>query len=405
MASDAAVVVSDLSKRFRVYHQRHVTLKQALLRRGLGKYEEFWALQDVAFEVPHGATLGIIGENGSGKSTLLKCIAGILVPEKGKVHVEGRLAALLELGAGFHQEYSGRENIFLNGALLGLPRSYIQSVYDQIVEFSELGRFIDNPVKTYSSGMYARLGFSIAVHVDPDVVVLDEVLAVGDESFQRKCYERISQMKREGRTMLVVSHDLDAVTRLASHCLWMENGRLRASGPVKTVVSQYLTEVNIRQAAALRQATVEQAPGGTGVTGMTFIGPDGPGTVFETGDAVQLQVHYASPRPLKGARFTLNIIREDDVLAFSTATEDSDTYDVTLPAQGSVTLSIRNLNLLDGLYRAGVGITDIATETPYVEFQKAFPFQVRNPPRKERGVALQDCAWELPTRSEKRATA
>jgi len=280
----AAIRVLGLSKKFRLYHQRSATLKQTLLQRRRGVYEDFWAVRDISFDVEPGTILGIIGENGSGKSTLLKCIAGILEPDRGRVEVEGRLAALLELGAGFHPEYSGRENIYLNGALLGLPRAYIEGVLDAIVDFAgpEVARFIDNPVKTYSSGMYARLGFAIAVHLEPDVLVVDEILAVGDESFQRKCYDRIAQMKAQGKTMVIVSHALEAIREHCTDCVWLDRGAVRSHGSAASVITDYLTEVNARESAVMRQevaAVHEMVPsgrGGVGVTRVTFRGRGGP---------------------------------------------------------------------------------------------------------------------------------
>ncbi|MGA0355814.1 MAG: ABC transporter ATP-binding protein, partial [Ilumatobacteraceae bacterium] len=191
--SAPAVAVHDLWKSFRLYHERNQFLKAAILRGRRARYEEFWALKDVSFEVPVGTTFGVIGSNGSGKSTLLKCLAGILVPERGSVEISGRISALLELGAGFHPELSGRENVFLNGAILGLSKKEIAARFDSIVDFAGLEDFIDTPVKNYSSGMFVRLGFAVAAHVEPEVLLVDEVLSVGDEAFQRKSAEKIEQ--------------------------------------------------------------------------------------------------------------------------------------------------------------------------------------------------------------------
>ncbi|MEL0284290.1 MAG: ABC transporter ATP-binding protein, partial [Ilumatobacter sp.] len=191
--SASAVAVRDLWKSFRLYHERNQFLKAAILRGRRARYEEFWALKDVSFEVPVGTTFGVIGSNGSGKSTLLKCLAGILVPERGEVEISGRISALLELGAGFHPELSGRENVFLNGAILGLSKKEIAARFDSIVDFAGLEDFIDSPVKNYSSGMFVRLGFAVAAHVEPEVLLVDEVLSVGDEAFQRKSAEKIEQ--------------------------------------------------------------------------------------------------------------------------------------------------------------------------------------------------------------------
>jgi ABC-2 type transport system ATP-binding protein len=198
MNASAAVSVTDVSKRFRLYHERNQSVKAAIMRRGRAKYDEFWALRNVSLDIPHGTTFGLIGENGSGKSTLLKCMARILSPDEGEVFTDGKVSALLELGAGFHPELSGRDNIFLNGSILGLSKSELEAKFDDIVGFAGLEDFVDTPVKNYSSGMYVRLGFSVAINVDPDILLVDEVLAVGDEQFQRKCSEKFADLKDRG---------------------------------------------------------------------------------------------------------------------------------------------------------------------------------------------------------------
>lgn len=404
MAGRSAIVVEQVSKRFRIYHQRNLTLKGAIMQRGRGHYEDFWAVREVDLEVPAGSTLGIIGENGSGKSTLLKLITGIIRPDAGRVHAEGRLAALLELGAGFHPEYSGRENIYLNGALLGLPRRYIDGVFDDIIAFAgeQIRQFIDSPVKTYSSGMYARLGFSIAVHLDPDILVVDEILAVGDEAFQRRCFDRIAQLKAQGRTLVLVSHALDSIRELCTQCVWMESGRVRQAGTAEAVISDYLTEVNANESLRMRSEVEEvhrKVPtgrAGVGVSSVVFNGAEGPAQVFETGDPFEVGVEYHAPRPLKGARFSIALLREDGVLAFSSVTDDEEMREAILPAGGMVRFRVESLPLLEGLFRASVTITDIESQEPYTVLEGAFPFRVRNTKLKERGVALIDHEWSLP---------
>lgn len=369
------------------------------------RYEELWALRDVSLEVEQGTTFGIIGENGSGKSTLLKVIAGILKPHQGAVHVEGRLAALLELGAGFHPEYSGRENIYLNGALLGLTRRMVDGVFEQIVEFSELARFIDNPVKTYSSGMYARLGFAISVFVDPDVLIVDEILAVGDASFQRRCYQRIDDMKTQGKTLILVSHALDTIVEHCRDCAWLEEGQVRALGPVREVVPQYMDAVREREEKSMATSAArlhQEVPSGrlgVGVTEVKFIGPDGPSHQFQSGKDFEVQVKYHSPsETLRGARFSIDFVRGDGVLAFSTSSNGSE--DSVLPGSGVVRLQVPSLPLMDGLYRLGVTISDVATEEPYTVLANAFPFRVLKEDFEaagsERGVAHLEHIWLLP---------
>ena len=229
--SEYAITVYSVSKNFRLYHERNRYIKAAILRGRRARYEEFWALDDVSFNVDHGATVGIIGSNGSGKSTMLKCLTGIYRPDKGKVAINGNVAALLELGAGFHPELSGRENIYLNAAILGMSKKDVDRQFDSIVEFAGLERFIDTAVKNYSSGMTVRLGFSIAAHVEPEILLIDEVLSVGDQQFQRKSSEKIEEFRREGRTIVVVSHSLGALQTLCKEIVWLEKGKLRMKGP------------------------------------------------------------------------------------------------------------------------------------------------------------------------------
>src|SRR6202050_546048 len=230
--SDFAVDVRDVSKRFRRAHGQYNTVKERIIHGGRRKAtEDFWALSDVSLTVPEGQTVGILGRNGSGKSTLLKCICGVLQPTKGEVAVRGKLAGLLELGAGFQQDLSGRENIYLNGSLLGMSKREVDRAFDAIVDFSELEEFIDGPVKFYSSGMAVRLGFAVAVNVDPDVLVIDEVLAVGDERFQRKCIDRVKLFQREGRTILLVTHSPDQVRSICDRAVVLSHGDLVMDGP------------------------------------------------------------------------------------------------------------------------------------------------------------------------------
>ena len=213
MSDEPAIQIQSLWKRYRLYHEYHNTLKATIVR-GRGrraKYEEFWALKDVSIDIAQGETFAIIGENGSGKSTLLKCLARILTPDKGSVTAKGRISALLELGTGFHHELTGRENVYLNASLLGLSKKEVNYRFDEIVAFSGIERFLDTPVKYYSSGMYIRLGFSIAIHVEPDILLVDEVLAVGDAEFQRKCFERIDTLRQRGSTIVIVTHSLGPI--------------------------------------------------------------------------------------------------------------------------------------------------------------------------------------------------
>ncbi len=284
--------------------------------------ESFEALKGVTFDVPAGKTFGIVGRNGSGKSTMLKMIAGIGRPTSGSVNVNGRVSALIELGAGFHPEISGRENVFINGMMLGLSKREIAGRFDEIVAFAELEDFIDAPVKTYSSGMYMRLGFAVAIHVDPEVLLVDEVLAVGDEAFTHKCLDKFAEFRRRGRTVLLVTHQLEMVTRFCDEALWLDGGLARAQGDPKRVIDAYLTDVAALESRQLARAdearmrsgevVVDPAPdmfeateGRWGsreveIVGVTLVGASGePAHVFQSGERVDIRLllRAGSARP------------------------------------------------------------------------------------------------------------
>jgi ABC-type polysaccharide/polyol phosphate transport system ATPase subunit len=237
--NNIAVDINKVTKRYRIYHEKIPSLKNTILRGKRTTYEEFLALDDVSFSIKHGETFGIIGPNGSGKSTLLKLISNIIQPNSGKINIDGNVSALLELGAGFHTDLTGRENIYINSAILGMRKREVDKRFDQIVRFSELEKFIDTPVKNYSSGMYMRLGFSIAINVNPDILLVDEVLAVGDQSFQSKCYKAIYDIMKRGKTIIIVSHDLETISDLCSRVAFLKEGKIIDLGNPIRVVSQY----------------------------------------------------------------------------------------------------------------------------------------------------------------------
>jgi ABC-type polysaccharide/polyol phosphate transport system ATPase subunit len=238
--SDIAVSVENVSKRFRLYKERNQSLKSAIMRGRRSVHEDFWALKDISFEVPTGSTFGLIGSNGSGKSTLLKCLAKIYYPEKGNISAQGKVAALLEVGSGFHPELSGRENVYLNGSILGMSKKEVTRKFDEIVDFSGVEQFIDQPVKNYSSGMYVRLGFAVAINVDPEILVVDEVLAVGDAEFQAKCVQKFADLKNEGKTVILVTHDMSTVSAMCDQVAWLNHGDLIAVGAAEPTIKSYL---------------------------------------------------------------------------------------------------------------------------------------------------------------------
>lgn len=242
--SETAVRVDHVTKSFRMYHERNQSLKSAIMRGRTSVHEDFLALDDVSFEVPAGSTFGLIGSNGSGKSTLLKCLANIYYPNKGAISHSGKIAAMLEVGSGFHAELSGRENVFLNGSILGMSRKDVTRKFDEIVDFSGVEQFIDQPVKNYSSGMYVRLGFSIAINVNPDILVVDEVLAVGDAEFQEKCFHKFEEFKNDGKTVVLVSHSMDTVKTMCDHAAWLSHGELQLAGPAEPTIAAYLASLH-----------------------------------------------------------------------------------------------------------------------------------------------------------------
>lgn len=244
MSTDPAIEVVEVSKKFRVHRDRPSSIKEALLSwRRERRVEDFWVLRDIDLTIPRGSFFGLIGHNGSGKSTLLRLMAGIHRPTTGEVRVHGRISALLELGSGFHPDLTGRENVYLNGAMLGLSRRQMTAAMDDIIDFSGIGDFIDVPVKVYSSGMYVRLGFAVAVHVDPEILLVDEVIAVGDEEFQRRCMDHMSGLRERGTTIVLVSHSTELVAALCDRVGWLDHGRLVTVGDPDEVTGKYLDNV------------------------------------------------------------------------------------------------------------------------------------------------------------------
>ncbi len=367
MASPA-IQVKAVSKRFRIYHERNDSLKVSVMRGKRAEYEEFWAVDDVAFDVYPGETFGIIGQNGSGKSTLLKCMARIFRPDKGSVAVKGKLVALLELGAGFHQELSGRENVYLNGSILGLSKKEIDSKFDQIVDFAGLGRFIDTPVKNYSSGMYVRLGFSVAINVDPDVLLVDEVLAVGDETFQRRCAEKFGEMQREGKTIVVVSHALGQLRSLCDRLAWLQNGKLAGLGPTKDVIDDYLGTVSVSRLAGHDGVAKRWGSGEVTINSIELIGPKGkPTEQVHTGDNVTLRVNYevnvagGIKRPIIG----FGLHRIDGVLVSGANSREQGLVPELLEGRGHFDFAIPRLGLLTGTYDLSAAIQDEYSTVTY----------------------------------------
>jgi ABC-type polysaccharide/polyol phosphate transport system ATPase subunit len=295
-----AIRVDDVSRRFRVYPKDARTLKELIVTRGRGRGEDVWALSGVSLEAQHGEAIGLVGRNGSGKTTLLKLIAGIIKPTRGTVAVDGRVASLLELGTGFHPEFTGRENVFLNGALYGLKRTQIRELMDEIVDFAGIGHYADLPVRTYSAGMYMRLGFAVAAHVEADVLLLDEIFAVGDEEFQRKCFGKISQFKQAGGTIVFVSHDAAAVERLCERAVLLRQGVVEYDGPTREAILRYRSLLAEDRDPAERGAGLnEWGSGEARIVETSLLGADGDARVqFVGGEQLVVRLRVVAERPI-----------------------------------------------------------------------------------------------------------
>ena len=329
-----------------------------------GPADTLWALRDVSFGVKEGEVVGIIGRNGAGKSTLLKILSKITYPTQGQVKVRGRVASLLEVGTGFHEELTGRENIYLNGSILGMRRREVEAKLDQIIEFAGVERFIDTPIKRYSSGMRLRLGFAVAAHLDPDVLIVDEVLAVGDAGFQKKCLSVMEDLRKGGRTVLFVSHNMAAVENLCSRGIWIDGGRVRRDGPTHEVIESYLSSFAETQQSASDLSGVESRHGNGDIryTGISFLAIDGqPQLVTRSGDSIRLRFHYHAKKAIPYPSFGFRLLTEMGTLVTDTSTwhHSLDIPEIA-PGDGHLDLEIDFLNLLPGRYDFSLWITGLA---------------------------------------------
>jgi len=393
--STAAIELNNVTKVYRRYGRRHfATLKSALTNRSildeLKPSEAFTALSGLSLSIPEGCTFGLVGRNGSGKSTALKLVAGITKPTTGTVSVRGRISALIELGAGFHPEISGRENVFINGIMLGLSKREIERRFDEIVEFAELADFIDEPVKNYSSGMYMRLGFSVAIHVDPEVLLIDEVLAVGDEGFTHKCLDKFADFKRRGKTVLLVTHSLNLVERFCDEAAWLDGGRMRAEGDPYRVIADYVSDVEkqeerflassddkarhvVEAAAAPAQPAADLPPdpaadmmqaaeGRWGsrvveIVDVALVDAQGqPVHVIHSGDPATLRMTVRAHQPVDDFVFGIGIFGADGVCIYGTNTDIDEFTAGKLEGDATVAVAFQGLDLVEGTYKLDVAV-------------------------------------------------
>ncbi len=358
--------------------------------------EVFWALRDVSFDIPVGKTVGIIGNNGSGKSTALKIVSGILKPTLGTVEVSGRVSALLELGAGFHPDLTGRENVFLSGSILGMRQAEMRARFDEIVEFAELERFIDMPVKHYSSGMYTRLAFAVATSVEPDILLVDEVLAVGDSSFQKKCFERIRSFQKAGRTIVYVSHDLASVAETCNSVIWLHRGEVKEIGASNQVVGDYLEFTSAHGRSLAEEApTVEDlsAERPVRITKVEALGSDGlPRFVFRTGEELVVSIGYIASADAPRVGFGVTIARADGTYCYATNTQSDIVQGISVREEGEVRVSFNPLTLLPGTFFVHATVFERRTHSHYDFREHAAMFKVQSDVA-DHGVAILPHRW------------
>jgi ABC-type polysaccharide/polyol phosphate transport system ATPase subunit len=389
------VLAENVSRRFRVYPQRHVTLKEAIVRRRHLRPVDVWALRDVSFRIEPGESVGFMGRNGSGKTTLLRLIAGVFRPTSGRLAVTGQIGSLLELGAGFHQDFTGRDNIYLSASIYGLKKEEVDRRFDEIVEFSELERFIDLPIRTYSAGMHMRLGFSIAVNVDAEILLLDEVFAVGDEAFQRKCIDRILGFKEQGKTIAFVSHSASALERMCDRAMLLRQGSIEYDGETGEAIRRYQQLLAGEENPAERAAGLrEWGSGEARVTDVRLVGSDGePHEFFTAGDTLVLHIgvetHEEIPPPVLTAE-----LRDAAGILLGQSSQALGDLGWDGSGHAEIRFEVERLPLVEGRFQFNLTLTDPARSRRYHSMEKAAEFGVL-PQGESRGFFMLEGDWSL----------
>jgi lipopolysaccharide transport system ATP-binding protein len=382
-----AISVDKLSKKY-VIGSANPTLRDTLsdaisleFIRKKRKEEILWALRDVSLSIQHGETVGIIGKNGAGKSTLLKILSKITYPTSGSVGVHGRVISLLEVGTGFHEELTGRENIYLNGSIMGMPKKQVRRQLDAIVEYSGVERFIDMPIKRYSSGMRLRLGFAVAAHLEPDILIVDEVLAVGDAAFQKKCLDTIQHLRASARTILFVSHNLSAVENVCDRCIWISSGQVRMDGDTRTVIRDYMgsTHDSKKEAVAIDGTGNRRGNGKIQFSGVEFVSSEGtPQSVTRAGDSLIIRLHYHASEPVAYPSFGFRMYTDTNLLVTETSTWHHGIYIESVgPGDGYLDLEIPCLNLLPARYTLSLWATDMQGVVVYDNIEHAATLDIQ----------------------------
>jgi ABC-type polysaccharide/polyol phosphate transport system ATPase subunit len=374
MAEKYALEINNVSKMFKLYHENVRSLKEKVLFFNKRGYEEFWALKDIDIRVPTGETLGIIGANGSGKSTLLKLTTKILYPTKGKIVTNGSIAALLELGAGFQPDLTGRENVYLNASILGFSKKQVDARFDEIVAFAEMERFIDNHVRNYSSGMYIRLGFAVAINVDPDILIIDEVLAVGDEAFQRKCIEKIENLQEQGKTMMFVTHNVELCREICSYVVMLDQGIAVKEGKPRDVVKYYHEFMESEEEGGGERGNRQIEVIGVALLNDT----DEAVNDFNTGEGMKIRVAYRANEPVEDPVFGFSIDDYRGFTAYGTNTRLLSMDLGTLKGEGFVQFDLKTLPMLEGRYLVSVAIHSRDERVTYHWIDRHYPFDMHS---------------------------
>lgn len=397
---EIAIRFQSVSKKFKMQFGRSRSFQEVfvnIVKQRRRKKEYLWVLKDVNFTIQRGESVALVGPNGTGKSTSLKLISGILYPDAGQIDIVGRVGSLLELGAGFHPDLTGLENIYLNGSVLGLSREEVNQRLDDIIEFSELKDFINMPVKHYSSGMFMRLGFSVAVFTNPDILLVDEVLAVGDAHFQRKCLDRINYLQQQGVTIILVSHNLGIVRKVCNRAIWMEKGHIIADGPTDTVARQYLWRTYEQEKKGEHPDLQEQHQGEKAyIEQVRFVNENGTEQdVFSTGETLSIEIHYNALIKIEQPVFGIGIHRSDGTHITGPNTRFAG-YDISwIKGKGVVRYTIPKLPLLEGTYFVSLSISDRDIMVMYDYHDQMYSFNVFPAEHESYGVVTLDGFWTV----------
>lgn len=411
-----AIEVKNVKKKFKVYFDKGSQLKERILFRNRNRYEERWVLDDVSFEVKQGEAIGLIGHNGCGKSTTLKLLTRIMYPDSGSIELRGRVSSLIELGAGFHPDMSGRENIYTNASIFGLTKKEIDERLDDIIEFSEMEPFLDNPVRTYSSGMYMRLAFSVAINVNADILLIDEILAVGDVNFQAKCFNKLREIKAQGTTIVIVSHSMGQIEQICDRSIWIHEGKIKAEGNPREIDKDYLDFMGQKRQEIAEQSqkkdeaktmapeeietraeAEERKRWGNGRARFREVCMSGKQSnrqrVFATEESVRIRMNYKVKQKVEDVVFGIGIFRDDGVQCYGTNTRIEQFKRFDLEKDGEVVVNIEKLSLLPGKYTLDVAIeSDMATPVDY--FRQAYSFEVYSS-LTDVGVFRMEHRWEV----------